>query len=181
MAECNSIECSSIETSNLDNRQFRLKKINEIKDYFIAEVKEGELMSKRLSKYIAPFDYFDKSLIVFSATSGSISIASFATVIGTPVGIASASLSLTFSLSTRLVKKLLKTTRKKKKKHDKIVMLARSKLNSIESKKFEALMNNQISHEEFMTIINEERNYRELKESIRMMKGQEDKKYIYID
>ena len=62
-------------------------------------------MSKRLSKYIASFDYFDKSLIVLSATSGSISIASFETVIGTPVGVASASLSLTFLLSRGLVKK----------------------------------------------------------------------------
>ena len=89
-------ECNSIETSNLDNQQFRLNKIDEIKDYFIAEIKERELMSKRLSKYIASFDYFDKSFIVLSATSGSISIASFATVTGTPVGIASASISLTF-------------------------------------------------------------------------------------
>ena len=62
-------------------------------------------MSKTLRKYIASFDYFDKSLNVLSATSGSISIASFATVIGTPVGIASASLSLAFSLFTELVKK----------------------------------------------------------------------------
>ena len=59
-------------------------------------------------------------------------------------------------------------------------MLARRKLSSIESKIHEAVMNNQISHEDIMTIINEERNYRELKESIRMMKGQEDKK-VYID
>ena len=73
-------------------------------------------MSKSLNKYIASFDYFDKTLIVLSATSGGISIASFAIVIGTPVGTASASLSLTFSLSTGLVKKLLKTTRNKKKK-----------------------------------------------------------------
>ena len=137
-------------------------------------------MSKRLSKYIASFDYFDNSLTVLSATRGSISIASFATVIGTPVGIASASLSLTFSLFTGLVKKLLKTRRNKKKKHNKTAMFSRSKLNSIESKISEALMNNQISHEDFMTIINEERNYREVKESIRMMKGQEDKK-IDID
>ena len=78
-------------------------------------------------------------------------------------------------MSTGLVKKLLKT-RNKKKKHNKIVMLARSKLNSIESKISEALINNQISHKDFMTIINEERNYRELKESIRMVKDQEDKK-----
>ena len=58
-------------------------------------------------------------------------------------------------------------------------MLARSKLNSIESKISEALMNKQISHEDFMTIINEERNYRELKESIRMITGEEDKKNKY--
>ena len=110
-----------------------------------------------------------------SVTSASVSIASFATVIGIPVGITSASLSLAFSLCTGFVKKLLKATRNKKKKHNKIVMLARSKLNSIESKISEALINNQISHEDFMTIINEERNYRELKERIRMMKSQEDK------
>ena len=70
----------------------------------------------------------------------------------------------------------MKATRNKKKKDKKIVTLARSKLNSIESKITEASMNNQISHEDFMTIINEERNYIELKESLRMMKGQEDKK-----
>ena len=137
-------------------------------------------MSKGISKYIASFDYFDKSLILLSEKSGSISIASFATVIGTPIGIASASHSLAFSLSTGLVKKFLKITRNNKKKHNKIVMLARSKLNSIESKISEGLMNNQISHEVFMTIINEERTYRKLRESIRMMKGQEDKK-IDID
>ena len=86
----------SAKTSNLNNQQLRLDKINEIKDYFIAEINERELMTKRLSKYIASFDYFDKFLIVLSAKSGSISIASFATVIGTHVGIASASLSLHF-------------------------------------------------------------------------------------
>ena len=66
----------------------------------------------------------------------------------------------------------LKTTRNKKKKHNKIVMLTRSKLNSIESKISEALINNEISHEDFMTIINEEKKYRELKESIRMINSQ---------
>ena len=69
-------------------------------------------MSKRLSRCITSFDYFDKSLIVLSAASGSISITPFATVIGTPVGIASASLSLTFSLFIGLVKKLLKNNKK---------------------------------------------------------------------
>ena len=58
-------------------------------------------------------------------------------------------------------------------------MLARSKLNSIERKMFEELMNNQINHEDFMSLINEERSYRELKGSIRMMKGPEDKRNRY--
>ena len=129
-------------------------------------------MNKRLSKYIASVVYFDKSLVVLSAASGSISIASFATVTAAPAEIASASFSFAFSLTTGIVKKLLKTTRSKKKKHKKIVMLARSKLNSIESKVSKALINNKISHEDFETIINEEKYYRELKESIRMMKSQ---------
>ena len=79
-------------------QQFSLNKINEIGSYFIAEIKERELMSKRRSKYIAVFDYVDKYLIVLSATSGSISIASFATVIGTTIGIASASLRSVFTI-----------------------------------------------------------------------------------
>ena len=121
------VQCNSHGALHLDNQQFRLNKINEIKDYFIAEIKERELMSKKLSKYVAFCEYFDKSLIVLLATSGNVSIASFTTVIGTPVGVASASVSLAFSLSTGLVKKLLKTTRNKKKKHNKIIILARSK------------------------------------------------------
>ena len=92
MVESNSIECNSIEsiehnsidTLNLSNQQFRLNKISKIEDYFITEIKERELMSKKLSKYIYFFDYFDKSLIASSVTSGSISIPSFATVVGIP-------------------------------------------------------------------------------------------------
>ena len=65
MAECNSIETSNKYQNLNDKQQFRLKKINEIKDYFVAEIKERELISKWLSKYIASFDYFDKSLIFY--------------------------------------------------------------------------------------------------------------------
>ena len=112
-------------------------------------IKERELMSKRLRRFIASFEYFDKSLTVLFITTSSISIASFATIIGAPVGIVSASFILAFSISTGTIKKLLQTTRNKKKKHNKVVMLARSKLNSIESKISEALINNEISHEDF--------------------------------
>ena len=116
--------------------------------------------------------YFHKSLIVLSVETGSISIASFATVIGASVGIMSANCSLAFSVATGFVKKFLKTTRNKKKKHNKIVMLARNKLNTIESKISEVLINNEISHEDFLFILNEQMKYRELKESIGMMNSQ---------
>ena len=175
MTECNSYETHDI-YPNLgvplsNQQQFRLNKVNEIKDYFVAEVKERELMSKRLSKYIASFDQFNMSLIVLSVITGSFSIASFATVIAAPVGMVSASFSLAFWISTGIIKKLIKTTGNKQKKHSKLVMRARSKLNSIESKIYEALINIEISHEDFITIINEEKN-RALKESIRMMNSQ---------
>ena len=125
MIECTSTERDFHEIPNMypnlsantsNDQQFRLNKINEIKDYFIAEIRERELMSKNLSKYIASLDYFDKSLNVLSILSGSISIASFATVIGAPAGIIGASCGLTFSITPGFVKKFLKTIRNKKKK-----------------------------------------------------------------
>ena len=91
--------------TNISNEhQFRLSRINEIKDYFLAEIRERELISKNLSKYIASLDYFDKSLNVLSILSGSISIASFATIIGVPAGIIGASCSFTFSVTSGFVK-----------------------------------------------------------------------------
>ena len=103
-----------IHTFSNAQQQFRLKQINEIKDYFIAEIKESELLSKRLSKYIASLDCFNKSLIFLSVATSSISIASFETVIGAPVGIVRATVILAFSFLTGIVKKLLKTTRNQK-------------------------------------------------------------------
>ena len=94
---------------------------------------------------------------VLSILSGSISIASFAIAVGSPAGVIGASCGFTFSITSGFVRKFLKTIRNKKKKHNKIVMLAKSKLNSIESKILKALMDNEISHEDFETIINEEK------------------------
>ena len=89
--------------------------------------------SKELNKYVTTFNYLDKILIVLSATTGGVSRIAFTSIIGAPVGIASAIFTLIFSLTTEIVKKLLNITRKKKKKHDKILMLAKSKLNSIDT------------------------------------------------
>ena len=105
--------------ANISNeQQFRLNKINEIKDYFLAEIRERELTNKNISKYIASLDYFDKSLNVLSMLSGSISIASFATVIGAPAGIIGASYVLMFSITSGFVKKFLKTINKNKKQQN---------------------------------------------------------------
>ena len=148
---------SNLDANISNEQQFRLNKINEIKDYFLAEITERELISKNFSKYIASLGYFQKSSNAISILSGSISIASFADVIGVPAGIIGASCGLAFLITSGFVKRLLKTIRNKKKKHIKIVMLARSKSNSIENKISKALMSNEISHEDFETIINKEK------------------------
>ena len=85
----------------------------------------------KLSKCITAFHYIDKILIVLTATSSEVCIILSASVVRAPVGIASASFTLIFSLTTGIIKKLLSITRNKKKKHDKILMLAKSKLDSI--------------------------------------------------
>ena len=119
------------------------------------------------NKYITAFDYIDEILIVFSATGSRVSIILFTSIFGAPVGIASASLTLIFSLTTGIVKKLLNITRNKKKKHDIIFMLAKSKLNSIKTLISQALTDMYLSHEEFVTIMNEKDKYERMKDNLR--------------
>ena len=162
MVKCNSNETHNVYPNLNDQQQFRLNKI----------VYSGELMRKRLGKHIASFEYFDKSLIVLSLTICSASVASFSTIIGASVEIVRASFSLVFSVFRGIVKKLLKTKTNENKKHNKIVMVTRGKLNKIESKISEAFISSKISRQDFMPIINEAKKYRELKERIRMMNSQ---------
>ena len=124
--------------------KFWLDEINKIENYFIEEINQRKSCSNKLNKYITTFDYTDESLVVLSATTGGVSIIPFTSFIGAPVGIESASFTLIFSLATGIVKKLLNIARKKK--HDKILMLAKSKLNSIDTLS-EALIDMDISHE----------------------------------
>ena len=88
------------------------------------------------------------------------SIISFTSIVGAPVGIAGASFTLISSLTTGIIKKLLSTTRNKKKKHDKTLMLAKSKLNSIETLIFQALNDMEISHKEYITILRHKKSMR---------------------
>ena len=99
-----------------DLTKYRLDDINKIKDYFNAEIKERKDIVKKISKYIVAFDYADKGFITLSALFGTLSIASYAVIVGIPVGIAGASLTLIFTVTTGVVKILLNIARKKKRK-----------------------------------------------------------------
>ena len=166
MNENNSIE--KIDRTDLtDQTKFRRSEISKIQNYFNLEINQREPCSKKLNKYVAAFDYIDKILIVLSATSGGVSIISFTTVIGAPVGIARGSFTLIFSLMTGIIKKLVSITRNKKKKHYKILMLAESKLNNFEALVSQALIDMEISREEFITILIEKNRYGKMKENIK--------------
>ena len=134
MNESNSIKAIN-KTNWSEQTKFRLSEINGIENnYFHQEINQRKSYSKKLSKYITAFYYIDKILIFSSATTGGVSIISLTSFVGAPVGIASTSFTLIFSLTSVRVKKLLNITRKKKKKkHDKILMLAKSKFDSIET------------------------------------------------
>ena len=152
-----------------DLTKYRLDEINKIKDYFNAEIKERKDIVKKVSKYTVAFDYADKLFITLSASFGTLSIASYATIVGIPVGIAS--LTLIFTVTTGVVKTLLNITRKKKKKHNTIIALARSKLNIIENLISQALIDFEITHEEFSKIIYEKNNYEQIIDNIKSVKS----------
>ena len=147
--------------------KFRLDEIKKVKEYFNNEIKEQKDIINKINKYIVAFDYADKVFITLSALFGTLSIASHATVVGILFGIAGASLTLIFTVTTGVVKKLLNVTKRKKKKHNKIMVLARNKLNLVETLLSSALIDFVISHEEFAKIIDEKVKYEEIKENIK--------------
>ena len=175
MNECNSIEIDK--TSLIGQTKYRLNEITKI-EIFNQEINQRKSCSKKLSKYVAAFDYIDKILIVLSATTGGVSIISFTSIIGAPVGIASASFTLIFSLTTGIIKKLLSITRNKKKKHYKILMLARSKLNSIETLVSQALIDIEISREDFVTILGEKNKRKKMKENLMNVNERQENKTL---
>ena len=150
-----------------DLTKYRLDEINNIKECFNTEINKRKDIIKKISKYIVAFDYGDKLFITLSASFGTLSIASYATVVGIPAGIAGASLTLIFTVTTGVVKTLLNITRKKKKKLNKIIALARSKLNIIENLISQALIDFEITHEEFSKIIYEKNNYEQIIDNIK--------------
>ena len=163
-----SITDTKAEPSSLERiNKYRLDEINKIKECFDNEIKERKDIIKKLNKYLVSFDYLDKIFITLSASFSTLSIASYTTVLGLPVGIASSSLTLIFKISTGVNKSLLRVTKKRKKKHNKIISLAKSKLNTIDTLLSSALIESKISHEEFTNIITEKNAYENIKENIK--------------
>ena len=163
-----------------DQTKFWLYEIKKIENYLINEINEGESYCKKLNKYVTIFDYIEKILIVLSATTGGILTISFTNLIETSVGIASARFTSIFSLTTGIIEKLLNTTIKKKKKHDQILVLAKSKYSSIEALISQALNDINISHKEFITILNEKDKYEKMKYNLISENGDEKQETIKL-
>ena len=154
-----------IELTNVN--KYRLDEINKIRDCFSNKIKERKDIIKKLNKLIVSFDYLDKIFIALSASFGTLSIASYASAVGIPAGITGASLTLVFTVGTGISKSLLKLTKKRKKKHNKIIVLAKNKLNTTDTLLSGALNDSEINHEEFSNIITEANIYENIKENIK--------------
>ena len=157
-----------IELTNVN--KYGLNEINKIRDYFNNEIKEIKDIINKLNKYLVSFDYLDKIFIALSASFVTLSIASYASVVSTPAGIAGSSLTLIFTIGTGISKSLLKGTKKRKKKHNKIIALAKNKLNTIDTLLSSALNDSEISHEECSNIITEANIYENIKENIKELR-----------
>ena len=148
-------------TIELLKEYLRMNNIIELTDvnkYRLDEIKkERKGIIKKLNKYLVSFDYLDKIFTTLSASFGTLSIASYASVVGIPAGITGASLTLVFTIGTGISKSLLKVTKKRKKKHNKIIVLAKSKLSDNETLLSSALNDSKISHEEFTSITTEKK------------------------
>ena len=159
----NTAKPSSSERAN----KYRLDEVNKIRDHFNNEIKERKDTIKKLNKYIVSFDYLDKIFIALSASFGTLSIPSYTSVVGTLAGMAGSSLSLIFTIGTGISKSLLNVTKKRKKKHNKIIALAKNRLNTSDTLLSSALNDSEISHKEFSNIITEANIHENIQEDIK--------------
>ena len=131
-----------------------MEKIEEIRNYSIKEINQDELMSKNHKKVCKVLNYIDHLLIEISTITGRVSISLFASLVGIPIGITSSATGLKICVITAGIKKYKPIIKKKKKKLDKIVLLAKSKLNSMEALISNVFIDSNISHDEFPLINN---------------------------
>ena len=133
---------------------FILKNIDEKINYFLEEIKHNELMSEKHKKVCRALNYFEHFLVFVSELSDCVSISAFASLVGFPVGIASSAVGLKICAITVGIKKFKSIIKEKRKKHEKIVSLAKAKLNTIEVFISKALIDSYINHDEFVSVNN---------------------------
>ena len=150
-----------------DQTKFRLDERKKSEAYSNSEINERKLYRKKLNKDVTTLNYINKILIVLNATTGGVCVISHANVVGAPIGIASTGFTIVFASATGVTKKLLKTTKNKKKKHDEIFMLAKRRLSSIESLVSWALIDMEINQEEFIAILKEKDKYEKIEENVK--------------
>ena len=114
------------------SQEFSLKNIDEARNYFLEEIKQNELMSRKHKKVFTTVNCIENSLILVSTFTESVSISAFASLIGVSIGVLSSAIGLNIFATTAEIKKHKSIIMKNKKKHDKIALLAKSKLNNIE-------------------------------------------------
>ena len=150
------------------SQEFKSKNIDETRKYVIEEINRNELISKKHKKVCITRNYIEHSLVLISTITGCISISAFASLVTTPIGIASSAVGLKICVITAEKYKSIIT--KKRMKHDQIVLLAKSKLNSIEVLISKILIDSIISHDEFVLIDNFLKEYNDMKEEIKNLK-----------
>ena len=149
--------------------EFRLRKIDETRNYLLDEIKHDDLISEKYKKTCKYLNYVENLLILSSTITACVSISEFASLVCVPVGIKSSAIEIKTCAITAGIKKCKSIIKKKKKKHDKIVLLGKSKLNTIAVLISKALIDSCISHGEFVSINNVLREYNEMKKEIKML------------
>ena len=147
--------------------EFRLIKIDETRNYLLYEIKHNDLIREKYKKTCKYLNYVEHLLILFSVVTGWVSISPFASLVCLPVGITSSAVGITICVITAGIKIYKSIIKKKKKKHDKIVLLGKDKLNTIEVLISKVLFNSYISHDEFVSVSNVLREYYGTKEEIK--------------
>ena len=151
-------------------QEFRLKNIDESRNYLIEEINWSKLMSKKHQKICTTLNYIEYFLILATTITGSVFIVAFAPLIGIPIGITSSEIGLNICTITAGIKKDKSIIKKKEKKHDKMVSLAKSKWNTIEVLISKSLIDSNISHNKFVSINNVLKEYEKMKEEIKNLK-----------
>ena len=146
--------------------EFRLRKIDETRNYLLDEIKDNNLMSEKYKKTCKYLNYVENLLTLASTVTGCVSVSAFASLVRDPVGIVSSAIGIKICAVTAGIKKYKSIIKKKKKKNDKIVLLGKDKLNTIEVRISKSLIDSYISHDKFFSINNILREYYEMKEEI---------------